>query len=301
MPAIVPPGYTRGPILFMASLVEDEVERSLLQAFWQQAGGYGARILLADCSRRDNVSLRYADALRAWEADTVEVIAARTRAEANDAALSDLVDAATGVMLLGDNPLRLAATLGGTPLAQAVRRANARSKVVCAQGAGAPFLSQHMIGAAHNSTPAPYLHSDLVHFAPGLGLINRILVDVYPSGASGFGGEAGQIARLMSAVAHNPFLIGLGLDDDTAAVVQPDDTLTVLGAGHAVIVDGSAISYSSLHAPESQAAGPRPVSIFDVRVHLLAPGDTFALDSRSPGPHQDTDLPAPRPPATSAF
>lgn len=300
MPAIVPPGFTRGPILFIGPAADREVERSLLQAFWQQAGGYGARILIVACSidEHEDAAQRYAETFQAWEADTVETLAVSVRSDALQPELGAKADASTAIMLLGDSPLRLAATLGGTPLAQAVRRANARSKVVCAYGLCAPFLSQHMMAPGVRAAGRPVVHAGLVNFAPGLGLINRILVDVHSGDEAAL---SGQIPRLITAVAHNPFLIGLGLGQDTAAVVLPDDTLTVLGGGNAVIMDGEQIAYSSLHTRSHQEQPPLPESIFGLRMHLLAPGDTFVLDTRTPGPRQDTDLPAPRPAVTSAF
>lgn len=300
MPAIVPPGFTRGPILFIGPTVEPEVERSLLQAFWQQAGGYGARILIIACQTNGETDAahRYAETFQNWEADTVETLAVSVRADALDPTLGGKADASTAILLVGDHPLRLAATLGGTPLAQAVRRANARSKVVCAYGPCAPFLSQHMMAPGTGGPNAPVVHAGLVQFAPGLGLINRILIDVHT------GEEApllGQIPRLITGVAHNPFLIGLGLGRDTAAVVLPDDTVTILGEGNAIVVDGEQIAYSTLHSHDRALQPPHPESVFNLRLHLLAPGDTFVLDTRTPGPRQDTDLPAPRPIVTSVF
>jgi len=300
MPAIVPPGFTRGPILFVGPAAEPDVERSLLQAFWQQAGGYGARILIIACQANDEADTahRYAGLFQSWESDTVDTLAVTVRADALDPELGGRADASTAIMVVGDNPLRLASTLGGTPLAQAVRRANARSKVVCAYGPCAPFLSQHMMAPGIGDSNAPIVHAGLVQFAPGLGLINRILVDVHTGDEPPL---LRQIPRLITGVAHNPFLIGLGLGRDNAAVVLPDDTVTVLGAGNAVIVDGEQIAYSTLHTRDRALQPPQPESIFNLRLHLLAPGDTFVLDTRTPGPRQDTDLPAPRPIVTSVF
>jgi len=41
------------------------------------------------------------------------------------------------------------------------------------------------------------------------------------------------------ALAHNPFAIGIGLDENTAAFIAPDDALEVVGSGALTIVDPS--------------------------------------------------------------
>ena len=126
MPAPVPPGFTRGPILFFGPLNDKRHRNALLQSFWDEAGSYGARILIVPTAAGDMAA---ADELRSWftnaEVDSLEVLPVRQRVDAHDAQLATLIDNATGILLSDGNPLRFTSILGGTPVAQAIRRANA--------------------------------------------------------------------------------------------------------------------------------------------------------------------------------
>ena len=127
MPAPVPPGYTHGPILFFGPLNDKRHSDALLQSFWDEAGSYGARILIVPTAASETGAV---DELRGWfanaEVDSLEVLPVRQRVDAHDAQLATLIDNATGILLSDGNPLRFTSILGGTPVAQAIRRANAR-------------------------------------------------------------------------------------------------------------------------------------------------------------------------------
>ena len=273
MPAQVPPGFTRGPLLFMGPLMDAGASARMLQSFWDEAGSYGARVLIVAAASAD-----YAQAghMRAWfaetEVDSVEILPVTGRRSAHDPALVAQVDAATGILITDGSPLRFAATLGGTPVAQAIRRANARGRVVAGVGQGSAVLCQHMIvhDAAHEETPLP--HRALVRFAPGLGLVNRITLAC--------DAEAGaqvrtHLPRLLTAVAYNPFLIGVALAPNTGIVLYANSTLEVFGPGSALVVDGWRIEYSSIAEEESDAA----LTVIGAQIHTLGQGFTFNLDT----------------------
>jgi cyanophycinase len=109
----------------------------------------------------------------------------------------------------------------------------------------------------------------MVTLAPGLGLTNRIVVDQHFR-------QRDRLGRLLTALAFNPFAVGVGLDEDTAAFIAPDETLEVLGSGAVTIVDPSRIEYSSLDA----AKVGDPVSLLGVTLHVIVKGGVFNLHSR---------------------
>ncbi len=146
MPSQVPPGYTRGSIMFIAAEIPGPHVETLLQRFWDEAGAYGARIALlavagTDGQRVEQIFRTFVD----WESDTVTTLRLDRRIEALDRANTAAIDGATGILLVGDDPLAASITLGGTPVAQAIRKANARNKVVGALGGCASILCQHML------------------------------------------------------------------------------------------------------------------------------------------------------------
>jgi cyanophycinase len=106
--------------------------------------------------------------------------------------------------------------------------------------------------------------------APGLALIRNVIIDQHFA-------ERGRFGRLIGAVAHNPGVLGIGIDEDTGAVVE-GDRFRVIGSGAVYVVDGSAVSYSNL----AEARLERVLSMHDVRVHVLGTGDSFDLVQRVP-------------------
>lgn len=286
MPAPVPPGFTRGPILFFGPLQEERHRNALLQSFWDEAGSYGGRILLVPTACTDPAQV---ETLRQWfanaEVDSVMVLPVQQRADTKDNGLSELVDNATGILLVDGNPLRFTSVLGGTAVAQAIRRANARGRVVGGIGRAGAVLCQHMIAFDYRKTlPDVFLHRSLIQFAPGLGIVNRLALDCDDEAGSHF---RTHLSRLLTAVAYNPFLIGMALDPDTGAALYANSTLEIFGAGSAMIVDGWQMSYTDLH----EHADDAPMSVLGAQMHLLAKGYTYNLDTHTAARPTETEIP----------
>lgn len=287
MPAIVPPGYTRGPIVFVGPLHNHASEERLLQFFWDNAGAYGARILVISMDEgTDAAAHRFAHLFAEWESDSVAVTTISSRADAQDSKVVGIVEAATGLLILGENSVRSATILGGTPLAQAIRRANAQGKTIGGVGSGGAILCEHMIAfdPRQDFTGHPYLHRQLIQFAPGLGITNRVAVDSIPSDRVG---TWMQLARLLNAVAYNPFLIGIGLKTDAGVVIYPDNSLEVFGQNNVLVVDGAGMSYTNVH----EAAPDAPLSMLGIQLHMLTEGYTFDLGERMAHPPKSSDIP----------
>lgn len=296
MPSQVPAGFTRGSITFVGAMSDVSRQAHLLQKFWHEAGAYGARILIIPGAGEGAAAAnRYQALFAEWETDSVQQLHIESRQDAMNPELGAVVENATGVMLLGDNPLRLVSTIGGTALTQALRKANARGKVICGVGASAAALCQHLIAFDNRPNyPHPFLHRRLIQFAPGLGLVNRLLLY---SSSDPDEGLALRLSRLLSAVAYNPFLVGVSLEVDTGVVVYPDTTMEVFGFNSALIVDGAQISYTDVHEYDEEG----PMSILGAQIHVLTRDYTFNFDTREVGPPTASDIPGQTSQARIAF
>lgn len=111
--------------------------------------------------------------------------------------------------------------------------------------------------------------SGSVRLAPGLGLTNRFIIDQHFR-------QRDRLGRLITALAYNPFAIGIGLDEDTAAFIGPDETVEVQGSGGVTIVDASEVSFSSI----GEVNEGQPVCVLGLRLHILVAGATFNLHTR---------------------
>jgi cyanophycinase len=177
------------------------------------------------------------------------------------------LEEATGIFFTGGNQLRLTALLGGTPVAQLIRKRNASGVTVGGTSAGASILSEHMIAFGDEGSS---VIAGSVRLAPGLGLTNRFVIDQHFR-------ERDRLGRLITARAYNPFAIGIGLDEDTAAFIGPDEVLEVEGTGGVTVVDASEVSFSSADS----ASEGQPVAILGLKVHVLVEGTTFDLNTRT--------------------
>ncbi len=185
-----------------------------------------------------------------------------------DGAASVLEDAA-GVFFTGGDQLRIASQIGDTPIEHAVLALHQRGGLIAGTSAGASVMSETML--VKGSSAESHRIGDL-HMAPGLGLLPDVIIDQHFA-------ERGRIGRLLGAVAQNPRVLGFGIDEDTALVVEGQQC-RVIGAGAVTVVDGAGLTHSNI----SEARPERTLSMHDVRLHSLSAGDRFDLATRRPAP-----------------
>ncbi len=105
--------------------------------------------------------------------------------------------------------------------------------------------------------------------APGLGLVPQAIIDQHFS-------QRGRLGRLIAAVGANPQFLGIGIDEDTAALFHRDQSMEILGAGQVVVLDASRVRTTDLHA----VARTKPFAMSPLQLHLLTEGSIFDLVSR---------------------
>lgn len=259
----------RGYIIPIGGAEDKLSVRGILRRFAELSGGGAGRIVVVPTASLDpETPERYRALFTDLGVGSVGICNPRSRQEAQEAAT--LLAGATGVFLTGGDQLRLSTILGGTPVARRLRRMNADGVHVAGTSAGAAFLSEHMIAfGKEGGTP----FAGQCTLAAGLGLTNRLVIDQHFR-------QRDRMGRLLSALAYNPFAIGIGLDEDTAAFIRPDDVLEVVGSGGITVVDAGAIEHSSM----ATAAEGRPVEMIGVRLHVLVQGSSFDLHLRRAQP-----------------
>ncbi|MFN8500169.1 MAG: cyanophycinase [Anaerolineae bacterium] len=268
MPTSGVDGVARGPLMAIGGAEDKVGPRRVLRHFLRLAGDGAARIVVLPVasSFTAEVGERYLALFNELGAARVAVIDVATREEALDPGLTRALDDATGVFLSGGNQVKITTLLGGTPLATAIRHCHARGAVVGGTSAGASVLSQHMI-AFGRSGGAP--EQRMVSLSPGLGLTNRLVIDQHFR-------QRDRLGRLMSAVAFNPFLIGVGVDEDTAIVLDHHNMLEVVGGHSVTIVDGGEITYTDIHQVKQYGN----VSAHNLRISVLTNGQHYDVRAR---------------------
>lgn len=260
-------GTLRGWIVPVGGAEAKVGETDILRRFVRICGGRDARIaIVPTASQLADTGSRYEEIFKGIGVRGARAIPIESRADAERLEWLDKLERADGIFLTGGNQLRLATILGGTSVAKAIRRRNAAGAHVAGTSAGAAFLSEHMIATGdEGATP----HAGSVTLSPGLGLTNRVIIDQHFR-------QRDRLGRLLTAVAYNPFAVGVGLDEDTAAFIGPDNTLEVVGTGAVTVVDPSEIEHSSMDQIEKDD----PVCLIGVRLHVLVHGASFDLNTR---------------------
>lgn len=262
-------GSKRGYLIPIGGAEEKETNPVILQHFVDLCGGHQANIVVfPTASRLEDTGARYVDIFRKLGAGTVDFIDLETRADCENLDTLKRVDEATGIFITGGNQLRLSTIIGGTPLGDQIRYLNAHEVHVAGTSAGAAILPEHMI-AGGEAGPTPRQASATL--SPGLALTNRLVIDQHFR-------QRDRLGRLLTSLAYNPYFIGLGVDEDTAAFIDPNGVLEVAGSGGVTIVDPSDIEYSSI----AEIRRDEVITLTNVRLHILAAGDRFDLKSRRP-------------------
>ena len=267
MPSKTPDGATRGWIIPIGGAENKENDRHILERFVRVAGGSEADIVvIPTASRLAETGPRYERVFRDIGAARVTSMDFDTRRDCQEPGRLRRLEEASGIFFTGGNQLRLTTLLGGTPVAKLIRARNAHGVAVGGTSAGASILSEHMIAFGDEGSS---VISGSVRLAPGLGLTNRFIIDQHFR-------QRDRLGRLLTALAYNPFAIGIGLDEDTAAFIGPDETVEVEGSGGITVVDASDLSYSSMDAVNEG----QPVCMLGLKLHILVAGATYNLHTR---------------------
>ncbi|MBU6199411.1 MAG: cyanophycinase [Xanthomonadaceae bacterium] len=268
MPARLAPDQSRGYLVPLGASVRGAGQTGIFRRLFAILGQRPRVTIVvasADETLADDLDARL---VADGAAGHVQRIVLTQRADSEAQAALAAIEHSHLAVLCAEQPLRLSTLLGGTALARLLRRRNADGMAVGGIGAGASVLPEHMLGGgAQGSSP----RMGNVSLAPGLGLTNRLLIDQGGAGAD-------RLGRLLGALALNPFVLGIGLDADTAAFIGPDNVLEVVGVGSVTVVDPTDVGHSN-----AADAGPSdPISITNLRVHVLVHGSRYDLDFRRP-------------------
>lgn len=264
------PQATKTAVLVIGG-AEDKVHgREILHTFFCRAGSTDAHIAIIPSASREPalIGARYLHIFEEMGAKQVELLDIRERAGCEEPHVQACLETCTGVFLTGGDQLRLCAVLADTPAMETMRlRVQLGQLTLAGTSAGAAVMGHHMI-AGGGSGESP--NRSLVDMAIGLGILPEVIVDQHFHNRN-------RMARLLSAVAAHPERLGIGIDEDTCAMVERDGVLQVMGKGTVTIVDPGELSYTN--QPHVGAADP--LSLHNLRVHILSYGDRYHLHQRA--------------------
>lgn len=179
------------------------------------------------------------------------------------------VSNADGIFFTGGDQLRITSELGGTQVLDRIIEIHNRGGLIAGTSAGASVMSETML--VGGSSEGSYRIGNQIRMAPGLGLVKNMIIDQHFA-------ERGRINRLIGAVAQNPKFLGIGIDEDTAVVMENDHEFEVHGSGAVYVID----AHESTECNISDAIDQKALSIFNVRFHVLSGGDHYNVRTQRP-------------------
>jgi cyanophycinase len=256
-----------GPVMLIGGAEDKVRDKVILARFAELAGGAdGTVVVISTASSLGEMAAeRYRTLFVGLGIGRVEHLRPEERTQAQDPKLAAALAEATGVFLTGGNQLRLSSVVAGTRLADAIHLAHDRGAVLAGTSAGASAMAAHMMAFGRSGeTPK----NRMAQLAAGLGVLQGVVIDQHFQ-------QRGRFGRLLAVVAQSPSLIGLGLDEDTCAIVYGGRTMEVVGRGAVTVIDGS-------HATTDahRAKGHRPILVSGAIVHSLPDGTWFDLRGR---------------------
>ncbi len=245
------------------------LDRFALEA--RKAGGHrpSSRLVILPTGLKDedlDIASEYQNLFLKCGIHPVDIGEIRCRDHANDAATAARIREAAGVFFTGGDQVRITGILGGTACGDAIYDVFVDKGIIGGTSAGASAMSETMV-AGGDVDPMP--SRGAIRMCPGLGLLSGVIIDQHFS-------ERRRIGRMVTVVAQNPRVLGLGIDENTAVLVRREGVMTVLGEHSVTLFDGTQISYTN--ANDIETGGP--ISVSDLKIHILLEGDQFDMKTR---------------------
>jgi len=260
--------YNYGNLLIIGGAEDKEKECKILKFFYKEAGAENARICIitAASEKAGEAAEPYQRLFKEFGCKDITALNFYTREDANCEENIAKIRQSSGIFFTGGDQLRITAMLGGTEIGKEFHRLHENKVIIAGTSAGASVMSDTMIIGGEGDTPG----EDLIRMGPGLGLLRGIIIDQHFA-------QRGRIGRLLTAVALNPHVLGIGIDEDTAIHVRADGKVRVVGRGTALILDAANAVLSNV----DELYDGRPLAFAPVRLHVLCEGHEFNLADRT--------------------
>jgi cyanophycinase len=262
-----PSGPRAGHLLIIGGAEDKLRQRQILARFVTLAGGADARVAVVSTasSLGDEATELYASLFHQFGIPDVRGLRPLTREDANDSKAAELVADATGIFMTGGNQLRLSSVISGTLLGRTIVDRHRHGVIVAGTSAGASAISTHMVAFGTSGTTPK---QRMTQMSAGLGLLPGVVIDQHFE-------QRNRIGRLLALIAQSPALLGMGIDEDTAALVSPAGVMEVIGKGSVTLLDPARIQTDAYEVKRH-----RPMMVSGVILHSLPSGYRFDLRKR---------------------
>lgn len=204
----------------------------------------------------------------------IDILDVSTREDAYKKENELLIRNASLIFFTGGDQLRITSLVGGSPLYDELKQCAEKGIYLVGTSAGASVMSDTMIVEGEDEESP---RKCTLKMSPGFGFIKNVIIDQHFA-------QRGRIGRLLTGIAQNPEVLGIGIDENTAIAVNKEGNIEVIGEGAVYFIDGSQISYTNVSEQHSDEV----LSIYNVKLNILKDGNKFSLNKKEPFQEQDT-------------
>lgn len=260
---------TQGQLVIIGGAEDKEKDCVVLREFVRRAGGINARIVVMTVATElpREVGDDYIRVFERLGAEDVRIIDTVERDDASSPTYLEAIKNATGVFFTGGNQARITSILKDTEIDKLLHKRLSEGIVIGGTSAGAAMMPDMMIVDGDSETNP---RIEIVEMEPGMGFLPGVVIDQHFA-------QRGRIGRLLSAVAQQPVVLGFGIDENTAVVVN-NNQFEVIGEGAVTVVDVSEMTHTNL----GQILKDEDLALCGVKLHILPHGYRFNLRSRTP-------------------
>lgn len=248
----------------------DFIDDGILYHVVKESGGINANIVIIPTASSipTEVGDNYIQAFTALGCKNVSVLDIRSKEDSEKQVSIDLIRNADCIMFSGGDQSQITNKIGGTTIHKILldRYKNDKGFVIAGTSAGAMAMTNEMISGGSASEA---FFKGAVDLYKGLALIPELIIDTHFI-------KRGRFGRQAEAVAKFPNLIGIGLAEDTGMIIKNGKDCTVIGSGMAIIFDGSSLLHNNEHILKTGV----PMTITNLKVHILSNGDHFDIQNR---------------------
>lgn len=260
---------SRGKLVIIGGAEDKEGKCEILKEVVKLSGGSESKIIIMTTAteRPEEVGSLYTSIFKKLGAKEVNVININTREDANIKSADEKLKSCTCVFFTGGDQLRITSILGGSGIDSLLGYLNETGVLIVGTSAGASVMSRTMIV---EGTDKESPRKCTINMAPGLGLLNDVIIDQHFA-------QRGRIGRLLSAIAENPDNLGVGIDEDTAIIVD-EDRFRVIGSNAVTILDARHLKYTNV----SESSPDEILALTNVILHILPSGYGYDLKNGEP-------------------
>jgi len=257
-----------GNLIIIGGAEDKTGECRILKTFMTLSGSAAARLTIITTATEKPLESgnQYKSVFARLGAIEVNILNINSRDDADLQKNASLISESSGIFFTGGDQLRITSILGGTKVYNALHDVYGAGTAIAGTSAGASAMSRTMIVDGNDNDPA---RKCTLKMAPGLGLLEAALIDQHFH-------QRGRIGRLLCGVAENPSILGIGIDEDTAIRVYPDDHFEVIGSNSVTVVDGRHIKSTNV----SELLPDENLAIANITLHILPSGYGYDLAAR---------------------